>query len=161
MAGQEARPRHDHGAREQFAALLSGSVWPTVVMAVVATVVGALVDVQAAWSAALGGVLVLVFFSLSLVVMRQTAHLEPTLVMAVVLAAYTAKILALALALLLLHDASWVDSRALGLAVVVCTIVWLGFEMRAFTRLRTLVAPGIEDGIEDGSERGATTGTAA
>lgn len=153
MSAQDAHARQDHGAREQFAALLSGSVWPTVAMAVVATVVGVFFSLEAAWSAALGGLLVLVFFSLSLVVMRQTAHLEPTVVMAIVLATYTGKILALGLALLLLHDAGWVDARSLGLAVIACTVVWIGFEMRAFSRLRTLVAPGIENGAEH------TTGT--
>ncbi len=137
MSAQDAHARQDHGAREQFAALLSGSVWPTVAMAVVATVVGAFFSLEAAWSAALGGLLVLGFFSLSLVVMRQTAHLEPTVVMAIVLATYTGKIL------------------ALGLAVIACTVVWIGFEMRAFSRLRTLVAPGVENAPE------RSTGTTA
>ena len=126
--------------RAPFDAMLRGSVLPTVAVALVAVVVCAFVGgAREAWSAALGAALVVVFFSLSLLVMRRTAHLAPTTVMAVVLATYTAKILALGVAMVLLRDASWLSGAALGLTVVACTIVWLGFEMRAFTRLRVLV----------------------
>ncbi|HEX8496286.1 MAG TPA: hypothetical protein VF661_03750 [Actinomycetales bacterium] len=146
MSTQDRRPTGDNGAREQFAALLVGAVRPTLVMATLTVAVGAFFGAQAAWSAAIGALLVLVFFSLSLLVMRQTAHLEPTVVMAVVLATYTGKIIALGVAMFTLRGASWMDGRALGLAVIACTVVWLAFEMRAFTRLRVLVSPGAEQG---------------
>lgn len=144
MATLDRRASSDNGAREQFAALLTGSVVPTAVMGALAVVVGAFFGAQAAWSAAIGAALVLVFFSISLLVMRQTAHLEPTLVMAIVLATYTGKILALGVAMFTLRDASWMTGRALGLSVIACTMIWLAFEMRAFTRLRVLVSPGAE-----------------
>lgn len=135
------RSASDDLAREQFAALLQGSVLPTVAVGVLAVVVSAFFGARPAWSAGLGAGLVVVFFSLSLLVMRQTSHLPPVTVMAVVLATYTGKILALGVAMITLHDASWISGRALGLAVIACTVVWLAFEMRAFTRLRVLVAP--------------------
>lgn len=126
----------------QFSAMLRGSLLPTLVVGVLAVVVAAVVgDARSAWSAALGAGLVVVFFSLSLVVMRQTAHLQPIAVMSVVLATYTAKILALGIAMILLRDAAWLSGQALALSVIVCTVVWLAFEMRAFTRMRVLVAP--------------------
>ena len=131
--------RTEPAPRAPFDAMLRGSVLPTVAVAVVAVVGYAFVGAREAGSAALGAALVVVFFSLSLVVMRRTAHLAPTTVMAVVLATYTAKILALGVAMVVLRDASWLSGTALGLTVVACTIVWLGFEMRAFTRLRVLV----------------------
>lgn len=131
--------RTDPAPSASFNAMLRGSVIPTVVVAVIAVVGCAFIGAREAWSAALGAALVVVFFSLSLLVMRRTAHLAPTTVMAVVLATYTAKILALGVAMVLLRDASWLSGTALGLTVVACTIVWLGFEMRAFTRLRVLV----------------------
>ena len=85
--------------------------------------------------------MVIVFFSLSLLVMQRTAGGQPTAVMTVVLATYTLKIVALGVAMVLLRDASWLSGQALALSVIACTIVWLAFEMRAFTRLRVLVAP--------------------
>jgi len=77
--------------------------------------------------------------------MRQTAHLQPVAVMSVVLATYTVKIVALGVAMVVLRDASWLDGQTLALSVIACTVVWLAFEMRAFTRMRVLVAPGLED----------------
>jgi ATP synthase protein I len=125
----------------QFSAMLRGSALPTLAVGVIAVAIGLLVDTRSAWSAGLGALLVVVFFSISLLVMRQTARREPTVVMAVVLMAYTGKLLALTAALFLLRNASWISTRALGIATIACTVVWLGFEVRAFSRLRILVAP--------------------
>jgi len=129
--------------RQQFSAMLRGSLIPTVVVAVVVIVLAALLgSARDTVSAALGAGVVVLFFSLSLLVMRQTAHLQPVSVMAVVLATYTAKILALGVVMIVLRDASWLSGQVLAIAIIVCTVVWLAFEMRAFTRLRILVAPG-------------------
>jgi hypothetical protein len=141
---EDVRPHPENAARTraQFAAMLRGSLVPTLGVGVVAVLLAAVLGGgKAALSAALGAALVLVFFSLSLLVMRQTAHLQPTAVMAVVLATYTGKILALGIAMVLLRDASWLSGQALALSIIACTVVWLAFEMRAFTRLRVLVAP--------------------
>jgi ATP synthase protein I len=128
--------------RQQFTSMLRGSLVPTLVVGVLAVALAAvLADGRAVGSAALGAGVVAVFFSLSLLVMRQTAHLEPVAVMAVVLATYTAKILALGVVMIVLRDAEWVSGQALALSIIGCTVVWLAFEMRAFTRMRVLVAP--------------------
>lgn len=139
----------DDAAREQFAAMLRGSVVPTLVVGALAVTIAAFSGPRAAWSAALGAALVVAFFSLSLLVMRQSAHLAPTTVMAVVLATYTAKIVALGAVMVTLTGVNWLSGQALAVAVIICTLVWLAFEMRAFTRLRVLVAP------DAGADRGA------
>jgi ATP synthase protein I len=141
---EDVRPQPANAARtrEQFAAMLRGSLVPTLVVGVLAVVLAAVLGgAEPATSAALGAALVVVFFSLSLLVMRQTAHLQPTAVMAVVLATYTGKILALGIVMIVLRDAAWLSGQALALSIIVCTVVWLAFEMRAFTRMRVLVAP--------------------
>jgi hypothetical protein len=121
--------------------MLRTSALPTVAVSLVAVVVAAIAGgARPAWSAALGAGMVIVFFSLSLLVMQRTAGWQPTAVMSVVLATYTAKIVALGVAMILLRDASWLSGQALALTVIACTIVWLAFEMRAFTRLRVLVS---------------------
>lgn len=135
----------DHAAqtRAQFSAMLLGALIPTAITAVLAVILAAVLGgPQAAGSAAFGAALVIASFSLSLLVMRSTAHQQPTTVMAVVLAAYTGKIVVLALVLILLYDASWLNGQAMALSIIACTLVWLALEMRAFTRLRILVAPG-------------------
>lgn len=129
------------GTAEQFGSMLRGSALPTAAVAVVCVVVAAVLEgAKGAWSAGLGAALVVVFFALSLLVMKRTASWEPTAVMAVVLGTYTAKIIALGVAMILLRNASWLSGQALALTVIVCTVVWLAFEMRAFTRMRVLVA---------------------
>lgn len=144
---KDDRPRSETAelTRRQFSAMLRGSVIATTLMGLVAVAVAAVVgDARDAWSAALGAAVVILFFSLSLLVMRQTAHLEPMAVMAVVLATYTGKILALGIVMVVLRDASWLSGQALALSIICCTVVWLALEMRAFTRMRVLVAPGAD-----------------
>jgi hypothetical protein len=48
--------------------------------------------------------------------------------------------------MVLLRDAAWLSGQALALTINVCTVVWLAFEMRAFTRMRVFVSPGSESG---------------
>jgi len=128
------------GPAAAFGAMLRGSALSTLAVAALSVVVAALLGgARGAWSSALGAGLVMVFFSLSLLVMQRTASWQPTAVMSIVLATYTAKIVALGLAMVLLRDASWLSGQALALTVIVCTVVWLAFEMRAFTRMRVLV----------------------
>ncbi len=135
------------GTKEQFAAMLRGALLPTLAVGLVASLIGLLVSPRTAWSAAMGAGLVALFFSVSLLVMRQTAHLQPFVVMSVVLASFTGKLLGLTVALFLLQDVSWLSGQALGLTTIVCTVVWLALEMRAFSRLRILVAGSpVEDG---------------
>lgn len=129
------------GPAAAFGAMLRGSAVSTLGVAALCVVVAALLGgAKGAWSSALGAGLVMVFFSLSLLVMQRTASWQPTAVMSTVLATYTAKIIALGLAMVLLRDASWLSGQALALTVIVCTVVWLAFEMRAFIRLRVFVS---------------------
>lgn len=143
-------------SRAQYAAMLRGSALPTLAVGALCVIGAAFVGARAAWSAGLGAALVLVFFSLSLLVMRNTAHWSPTAVMGAVLASYTAKIIVLAVVLIGLGDVSWLSGQALALTIIGCTIVWLACEMRAFTRIRILVAPGADVDVD--ADRDAEVG---
>jgi ATP synthase protein I len=124
------------GPSDSFAELLRGSLWPTLVAAVVCIVVGLVASPTAAWSAALGAGLVVGFFSLTLLVMRRTADLPPTTVMLVVMVTYTVKVLVLGLVMFAVRDVSWLSGYAVGVTITVCALVWLFFELRAYKRLR-------------------------
>ncbi len=121
---------------DAFAQLLRGSLLPTLVVALGCVVVGLVSSPKAGLSAAFGSLLVIGFFSLTLLVMKRTADLAPTTVMMVVMATYTGKVLVLGLAMFLLRDATWVSGYAVGVTITVCTLVWLFFEMRSYKRLR-------------------------
>jgi xanthine/uracil permease len=132
-------PARDTVAESQYASLLRGSLLPTLVAAVVCIAIAVPAGAAAVAGAAFGSALVVVFFSIGLVVMRRTARLNPDAVMGVVMLTYVLKVAALAVVLVLFRDASWLDPRYFALGALGCTFVWLGFEMRAFTRLRVLV----------------------
>jgi hypothetical protein len=84
------------GRATPYAELLRGIDHPDLCRRPVVCVVVALFSgVKAGWSAAFGAFLVIAFFTVSLVVMKRTAHLAPTTVMAIVMVTYTAKVLAL------------------------------------------------------------------
>ena len=124
------------GPSDSFAELLRGSLWPTLVAAIVCIAVGLVSSPTAAWSAALGAGLVVGFFSLTLLVMRRTADLPPTTVMLVVMVTYTVKVLVLGLVMFAVRDVSWLSGYAVGVTITVCALVWLFFELRAYKRLR-------------------------
>jgi ATP synthase protein I len=121
---------------DSFGELLRGSLWPTLVAAVVCIGVGLVSSPTAAWSAALGAGLVVGFFSLTLLVMRRTADLPPTTVMLVVMVTYTVKVLVLGVVMFAVRDVSWLSGYAVGVTITVCALVWLFFELRAYKRLR-------------------------
>jgi ATP synthase protein I len=129
----------DSVAEGQYAALLRGSLLPTLVAALLCVAVAVPAGSRAVAGAAFGAALVVAFFSVGLLVMRRTARLDPDAVMAVVMLTYVLKVAALAVVLLLFRDASWLAPGYFALGALGCTFVWLGFEMRAFTRLRVLV----------------------
>lgn len=121
---------------DAFGQLLRGSLLPTVVAALVCVVAGFVSSPKAAYSAAFGAALVIFFFSVTLLVMRRTAEMAPTTVMMIVMATYTFKVIVLGVAMFTLRDATWVSGYAVGVAITVCALVWLFFEMRAYKRLR-------------------------
>lgn len=134
-------------ADDPYAAMLRGAAVPTAVVAVVAVVVAALVaGAQGAVGALLAVVVVGLFFSASLLVMRAVARSNPHSVLAAALLTYVTKVGLLGLLLVLLADAQWLSGEAFALTALACAVVWLAFEVRSFQRLRILVAPEAEDG---------------
>ncbi|MEO3935946.1 hypothetical protein V3N99_04210 [Dermatophilaceae bacterium Soc4.6] len=133
-----ATPRTDAQA-DAFARLLRGSLIPTLVVAAGCVVVGFVSSPRAAWSAALGAGLVVGFFSLTLLAMKRTADMAPATVMMVMMATYTVKVIALGVAMFTLGRAPWVSGYAVGVTITVCALVWIAFELRAYTKLRILV----------------------
>ena len=110
-----------------------------------AVVIGAVYGVGSGVSSAIGAVIVLGFFGARLVVMRKVASRNPQLVLLTALVVYTAKVLLLGIAMVVLTRVDWIDGRALGVTVLLCAMVWLVVEMIGTMRLRVPIfgpAPG-------------------
>jgi len=140
----------DNSAEGQYAALLRGSLVPALVAGLVCVGIALPSGSRAVAGAAFGAAVVLVFFTIGLVVMRRTARLNPDAVMGVVMLTYVLKVAALAVVLVAFKGASWLSPPHFALGALACTFVWLGFEMRAFTKLRVLVTDPVagRDGAE-------------
>ena len=129
-------PVRNASQSDAFAQLLRGSVLPTAAAGLVCAAVGLFSSPKAAWSAAFGALLVIFFFSLTLLVMKRTADMEPMAVMVAALITYTIKVVVVGVAVFLLRDVTWLSAYAAGLSIIVCAVVWLCFEMRSYKRLR-------------------------
>jgi ATP synthase protein I len=127
-------------ADDPYAAMLRGSLVPTLVVGVVCVVVATVVaGVPGLVGALLALAIVTLSFSATLLVMRWAAKNGPTNVMAAALATYMGKVLVLGVFLVVFGRASWLDGPSFGLTAIVCAVVWLVFEARAYYRMRVLV----------------------
>ena len=137
--------------------LFRASVWPTSAAGLaVAAGAGYLRGVQGLLGALLGAVLVVASFGLGLYVARRTAQLHPLATMTAAMSSYLFKITALLLVLVVVRRTEAVDRGSVGIAVLVCVLVWLGAEIRAFLGLRLLyVDPSAGPGQPPPSSRGS------
>ena len=124
---------------DPYSAMLRGALVPTLVVGVVCVGVSLTAGTPGLVGSLLAVVVVVASFSSSLLVMRRTARSNPNSVMAAALLTYTTKVGVLGLLLILLADARWLSGPAFGGTALACAVVWLGFEMRAYSRMRTLV----------------------
>ncbi|GAA2721562.1 hypothetical protein [Actinocorallia aurantiaca] len=121
------------------ARILRGAAIPTLLAGAVALAVGGLLaGAQGAVGAALGTVVVVVFFGISILAVSYSARVNPQMLMPVAMFTYLVKVFAMLGLIALLRDASWMNGRAFGLTVLGCTAVWLAFEIRVFVKTKML-----------------------
>ena len=141
-----------HTDRDPFAVMLRGAFLPTVAVGPVAVVVAAVLGGgKAALGAALGFVIALAFFALGLVVMRKLGSAsDPLRFLASALAVFMGQLIFLLVVIIALQDATWLDGRAFGIAVLAVALVWQVFQVIAFVRSRRLVFDAPDDSGQDG-----------
>lgn len=119
--------------------LFRASAWPTALAGLaVAVGAGVLRGVDGLLGGLLGTVLVVASFGLGLYVARRTAQLHPLATLTAAMSSYLFKITALLLVLVVVRRTEVVDRGSVGIAVLVCVLVWLGAEIRAFLGLKLL-----------------------
>jgi ATP synthase protein I len=130
--------------------LFRASVWPTAVAGVLAAAVaGVLRGPEGAGGAAVGCVLVVLSFGLGLYVARRTRPLHPIFTMSAAMMSYLFTVTALLLVLVVVRRTGVVDRTAVGGSVLVCVLVWLAFEVRAFLGLQLLYIEPVEQPVEE------------
>lgn len=122
-------------------AMMRGALWPTLGAGVVASGVGAAVAGRTGLlGAALGTVLVTAVFTLALVVLGGARRVDPWLTLVLALALYVAQVAGLAITFVVLSQTGLLgdpfDRTALGVTVIVCTLVWSVAQVVASVRHR-------------------------
>jgi len=125
-------------------AILRGAALPTAVTGFLLVIVGgALAGLKGAIGAGLGVVLVALFFTIGLVAVARASRISPFAMMQVAIFSYLIKIALLGVFVVTLADTDAFNTRAFAAAVLVCTLVWVTAQVRAFGRLKMLyVEPG-------------------
>ncbi|MBG0828327.1 hypothetical protein HS041_11180 [Planomonospora sp. ID67723] len=119
--------------------LLKGAVVPTALAGLAVVVVAALLaGGKGALGAAIGLLVVSVFFTLGLVAVSYASRVSPMMMMTAAVVTYAVKILAVMAMLKAFEDATAFEPKAFGWAAIVCTLAWTVGEMRGFMKLKML-----------------------
>jgi ATP synthase protein I len=124
---------------EHDASILRAALVPTAVAGVLAVVVAAFVGGgKAALGAALGVLVVVVFFTVGLVVVGRASRVSAYAAMNAAILTYLVKIGVLFALIVAFKDTTLFNTKAFGLTIIICTLVWTAFEVRGFSRLQIL-----------------------
>ncbi|NBU32279.1 MAG: hypothetical protein EBS36_03805 [Actinobacteria bacterium] len=93
--------------------------------------------------ALVGSAIVLTFFTVGQVVLNQVIGKNPSMAMSVAMLLYLVKVAVLFGLLLAFKNTTAFDTKVFALSILVCTLVWTGAEMWAFSTGKVLyVEPG-------------------
>ncbi len=117
---------------------------PTVVVGIMAVVVGYLkTGTQGLVGAAFGALIVVVFFSAGQLALDKVIRTNPGIATSMALLLYLIKVAVLFVLILIFQDTKAFDTKVFAATIVTCTIVWLVAETWAFATAKVLyVEPG-------------------
>ncbi|OUC97917.1 hypothetical protein [Streptosporangium minutum] len=119
--------------------LLKGAAIPTLLVGLVVVVAAALVaGGKGALGAAIGALVVCVFFTLGIVAISYAGRVSPMAMMTAAVVTYAVKILIVMALLKAFENATAFEPKAFGWGAVVCTVAWTIGEMRGFMKLKML-----------------------
>ena len=130
--------------QEQDARILRGAAIPTAIAGVLLVIIFSITGGTDGLLGSLFGILIVgAFFSASLVVTSMASRRGPNAMMAAAMLTYLVKIVLLGVLLVTLRDTEAFDFQAFAVTILAGTLVWIGFQVRAFMRTKTLyVEPG-------------------
>ncbi|MFI7451771.1 hypothetical protein ACIBQX_30040 [Nonomuraea sp. NPDC049714] len=119
--------------------VLKSAAIPTLAVGVVAVVVALLAaGGRGALGAVIGTLLVAVFFSISVVAVSYAARVSPQMMAIAAMVSYLVKVIVIMVMLVTFGDTTLWNPQVFAWSVVVCTIVWTAFEVRAFIKTKML-----------------------
>jgi len=119
--------------------VLKSAAIPTLGAGVVAVIVAlAMAGAKGALGAGIGTLLVGVFFSISVIAISFAARVSPQMMAIAAMLSYLVKVVVIMVMLSAFGDTTMWEPKAFAWTVVVCTIVWTAFEVRAFMKAKML-----------------------
>jgi ATP synthase protein I len=119
------------------ARLLRGAAVPTVAAGAIAVVLcSVLVGLKGFTGALIGTVIVLAFFSATIIVLSRVAQKQPQMLLGYAMLTYLGKIMLLALLMIAFKHTSLFHFRAFGFTMLGLTLVWLAAETRAVLKTK-------------------------
>lgn len=121
------------------ARILRGAAIPTGLAGVAAIAVGLLVaGAQGALGAALGTLVAIAFFSVSVVAVSYASKISPQMMFAAAVFSYITKIFVMFALIAVFRDATAWDPQVFAYTIIALTLVWVVAEIRTTTRAKTL-----------------------
>ncbi len=133
--------------QEHDARILRGAAVPTAALGVVIALIAALASgADGLFGALVGALVVITFFVAGWVAISRLGRDNTALLLPIALATYVGQLVVVGGFLLLVRDVSAFDTRALGWAVIGCTLTWMIFQLRAFSREKMLYVEPRQEG---------------
>ncbi|MFI6518605.1 hypothetical protein ACIBF1_23825 [Spirillospora sp. NPDC050679] len=121
------------------ARILRGAALPSGLAGIAAVVVGLLLDgTKGALGAALGTIVVLAFFSISVVAVSYASKISPQMMFAAAVFSYITKLFVMFALIAALDGVTVWNSTVFAYTVIALTLVWIGAEIRVSLRTKTL-----------------------
>jgi ATP synthase protein I len=128
------------------ARILRGAAIPTGLAGVAATAVGLLVSGgQGALGAALGALVAIAFFSVSVVAVSYASKISPQMMFTAAVFSYITKIFVMFALIAVFRDTTAWDSQVFAYTIIALTLVWVVAEIRTTTRAKTLYVDDFEE----------------
>lgn len=120
-------------------AILRGAAVPTLVVGLVLLIASTVVaGTKGAVGAALGVVVVLLFFTISVVVIAWASRISPFAMMQAAIFSYLVKIVLLAVLMRAIAGTTAFSTRVFAVTVLVSALVWVAAQVRVFSTLKML-----------------------
>lgn len=119
--------------------ILRGAAIPTAIAAVILAVVSAIVaGPKGLIGSVLASVIVGAFFTVGMFVIARAGRISPQVMMQVAILSYMVKIALLFGFVVAFAHAKWFNPKAFAASLVVSTLVWIGAQIRAFSKEKIL-----------------------
>ncbi|MQY06834.1 hypothetical protein [Actinomadura macrotermitis] len=139
------------------ARILRGAAIPSGLAGIAAVLAGLLLGgAKGALGAAIGVIVVLAFFSISVVAVSYASKISPQMMFAAAVFSYITKLLVMLVLVAVFQDATAWNPAAFAYTVIALTLVWIGAEIRTTLKTKTLyVDPAPSPGAEPATKADA------